>query len=135
DPFQLRVRIPQALLDRARQEKQQWRFPAPPPPRPPAAPGTTANSVSGAAASAATGGGGSVVVLSGVLPAAPVGEIKERLAQLTGMPAARQKLTLCERRLTARTVLRDAASAAYYNLCAGDVVELGVRERGGAARK
>ena len=49
----------------------------------------------------------------------------------TGMPRGFQKLTLCARTRTRAQVLKDALTCGYYNLCGGDVVELGLRERGG----
>ncbi|KAJ3195193.1 hypothetical protein HK101_000903 [Irineochytrium annulatum] len=61
-----------------------------------------------------------------------VSELKDRIAAETGWPASRQKLTLEERRgYTARCVLKDSLTSAYYNLSAGDTIELTVKERGG----
>ncbi|KAI9338103.1 Pre-mRNA splicing factor PRP21 like protein-domain-containing protein [Zopfochytrium polystomum] len=122
-PFSLSIRIPQAFLDKVSSEKLPWRFPAPPPRRP--------GSSSATATSGSDAGYGSVIVIPSISPSALVSDIKEKLSALTGMPASKQKMTLPERMRTARQVMKDSLTAAYYNLCASDIVELGSRERGG----
>ncbi|KAJ3283774.1 hypothetical protein HDU76_008403 [Blyttiomyces sp. JEL0837] len=66
-----------------------------------------------------------------IFPTTTIGEIKERVHTATSMPSSRIKLTLRERLRTARQVMRDAMTAAYYNLTAADIVEISVKERGG----
>ncbi|KAJ3215456.1 splicing factor 3a, subunit 1 [Dinochytrium kinnereticum] len=77
----------------------------------------------------------SLLRIPGILPTHHISEIKELIASLTQWPAARQKLTLEERTgngfYTGRHVLKDGLTAAYYNLVAGDVLELALKERGG----
>ncbi|KAJ3097779.1 hypothetical protein HDU97_004559 [Phlyctochytrium planicorne] len=73
--------------------------------------------------------------IPGIMPGTTVDTIKEKIADETGWPPSRQKLTLEERTgygfHTNRHVLKDSLSAAYYNLAAGDVLELTLKERGG----
>ncbi|KAJ3104760.1 SF3a splicing factor complex subunit [Phlyctochytrium bullatum] len=73
--------------------------------------------------------------IPGVRPNQLVAELKDMISKETGWPASRQKLTLEERTghgfYTGRHVLKDANTAAYYNLAGGDVIELTVKERGG----
>ncbi|ORY03634.1 hypothetical protein K493DRAFT_254090 [Basidiobolus meristosporus CBS 931.73] len=74
---------------------------------------------------------GETLTLEGLELSSLVSELKQRVADLLGMPSGRQKITTPPGKTTSNIPMKNQLSLAYYNIQNGDTLILGMKERGG----